>query len=193
MVAESAPLVAILAAGGAKRFGGGKLDADCAGKAVGQWALDAVAAAGFAPGVIVVGAVAPQFALTSGWRLLVNPDASQGLGTSLSLAARHAMEAGRPLLVLLGDMPLVSPAHLAKLTESGALSATAYPGGRLGVPAFFPPAQLEKLARTSGDTGAGPLLAGRGDAAAIGPPEHMLLDVDTPQDLDLAAQYLRRG
>ena len=33
--------IALLAAGGATRFGGGKLDAQCAGKPLGQWALDA--------------------------------------------------------------------------------------------------------------------------------------------------------
>ena len=37
-----AVFVAVLAAGRASRFGGGKLDADLAGKPVGQWVLDAV-------------------------------------------------------------------------------------------------------------------------------------------------------
>ena len=33
--------VAILAAGSARRFGGGKLDADCAGQPLGAWVLAA--------------------------------------------------------------------------------------------------------------------------------------------------------
>ena len=50
---DSAPLVAVLAAGAASRFGGGKLDAMLAGKRVGQWVLDAVAAAGLPPPVLM--------------------------------------------------------------------------------------------------------------------------------------------
>ena len=42
--------IALLAAGGARRFGGGKLDADCAGKPLGRWALDAALAARWAEG-----------------------------------------------------------------------------------------------------------------------------------------------
>ena len=38
------PLVAVLAAGRGTRFGGGKLEALCAGKPLGRCALDAVAA-----------------------------------------------------------------------------------------------------------------------------------------------------
>ena len=36
------PHVAVLAAGRGKRFGGGKLEATCAGKPLGRWVLDAV-------------------------------------------------------------------------------------------------------------------------------------------------------
>ena len=49
-----APLVAVLAAGSATRFGGGKLDAVLAGRRLGAWALATIERAGLPPGVIVV-------------------------------------------------------------------------------------------------------------------------------------------
>ena len=186
---DRTPLVAVLAAGGATRFGGGKLDALLAGKAVGQWVLDAVAAAGLEPGVIVVGRDAPAFAAASGWPLIDNANAAQGLGTSLALAATAAK--GRALLVLLADMPLVDPAHLRALLAGGGSAATRYPGGRAGVPALIGPALLAELAGLAGDAGAGALLSSRADVALIDPSEGTLLDVDTAADLALAEAVLK--
>jgi molybdenum cofactor cytidylyltransferase len=189
IMAEEAPLVAVLAAGGASRFGGGKLDALLAGKAVGQWVLDAVIAAGLMPGLIVVGSDAPAFAAAPGWSLLVNVQASEGLGTSLALAAKSAQ--GRALLVLLADMPLVDPAHLRALVASSGSAATRYPSGKAGVPALIGPALLSELAMLRGDAGAGALLSARAGVTLVEPPEGMLLDVDTAADLAFAAAVLK--
>ncbi len=188
-MADTGVLVAVLAAGGASRFGGGKLDAMLAGKPVGQWVLDAVEAAGLEPGVIVVGPQAPQFAADSGWQLLTNPNAAQGLGTSLALAAAHAE--GRTLLVLLADMPLIDPAHLRALVGAGPLAATLYPNGKAGVPALFGPALLAELAGLTGDAGAGALLSSRKGVAMFEPLPAMLLDIDRPEDLVRADDLLK--
>lgn len=190
---ESGPLVAVLAAGAASRFGGGKLDAMLAGKPVGQWVLDAVTAVGLAPGMIVVGSVTPRFAGQSGWPLLVNDRAEQGLGTSLALAAGRALVQGRALLVVLADMPLVDPDHLRQLTNGVATAATLWPQGKAGVPAHFTLADLPLLASLSGDAGAGAVLAASKRVAVLAVPPQMLLDVDTPDDLARAEQWLRRG
>jgi molybdenum cofactor cytidylyltransferase len=186
---EPAPLVAVLAAGGASRFGGGKLDALLADKPVGQWVLDAVIAAGLTPGVIVVGGDAPVFATACRWRLIVNPDAAQGLGTSLAQAALAAQ--GRPLLVLLADMPLIDPEHLRALVASSGSAATRYPSGKAGVPALIGPALLPELAALSGDAGAGGLLSARAGVTLVEPPEGMLLDIDRPDDLARAKALLK--
>ncbi|MCL6249681.1 nucleotidyltransferase family protein [Altererythrobacter sp. KTW20L] len=189
----NAPLVAVLAAGAATRFGGGKLDAVLAGKPVGQWTLEAVNAAGLDPGLIVVGSDAPQFARDSGWPLLVNAQAEHGLGTSLALAATQAMVQGRALLVVLADMPLVDPSHLAQLAQAKTITATGWPQGRAGVPACFPLGILPEVAQLSGDTGAGALLTGRAGLRLVEAAPQMLLDVDTPEDLASVEQWLRRG
>lgn len=191
---DSAPLVAVLAAGAGSRFGASpieaKLDALLAGKPVGQWVLEAVAKADLPPGVIVVGEEAPRFALTSGWPLLVNPRARQGIGTSLALAAGRALAQGRALLVLLADMPLVEPGFLRDLAGTGSLAATLYPSGKRGVPALLSPALLPQVAALAGDEGAGALLVAQREITLWQPPAAMLLDVDRPEDLARAAAHL---
>jgi molybdenum cofactor cytidylyltransferase len=173
------PAVVVLAAGRATRFGGGKLEAICAGKPLGRWALDAAAGAGFGPGLIVTGPEGVSFA--EGWTSLINPDPEAGLGSSLALAARLVlMGGGESLLVMLADMPLVTPDYLRALTAHGAPAATHQPDGHAGVPALLDRALLEAAAKLSGDRGAGPLLR---DAPLLDPPSGMLSDVDTAEDL----------
>ena len=182
-------MVAVLAAGYATRFGGGKLDAMLAGKRVGQWVLDAIEAAGLIPGVIVTGPDAPAFTEKSGWQRATNPDPQAGLGTSLAIAAHHAEG---PLLVALADMPLVPSSHFASLLAREC-AATAWPGGKSGVPALFPPALLPELRDLSGDQGAGPLLAAMPDLALVQAPADALLDIDRLEDLARAEAILQRG
>lgn len=186
---DSAPLVAVLAAGAGSRFGGGKLDATLAGKHVGKWVLDAVAAAGLPPGVIVVPGHTPDFAAASDWPTLTNVCASDGMGTSIALAASAALGQGRSLLVLLADMPLVTSTHLAALLAYPT-AATLYPDGKVGVPALVGPDLLPHLAELEGNTGAGPLLARWGGVDRIVAPEAMLLDIDRPEDLARAEAVL---
>ena len=183
------PMAAVLAAGRATRFGGGKLDAMLAGKRVGQWVLDALEAAGLTPGVIVTGPDAPAFAEDSGWRLATNADPQAGLGTSLAIAARQT---DGPLLVALADMPLVPASHFAALLQHEC-AATAWQGGKSGVPALFPPALLPELRDLSGDQGAGPLLTAMPDLALVEAPADALLDIDRPEDLARAEAILQRG
>lgn len=195
-MADHAPLVAVLAAGAGTRFDlhayGAKLDALLAGKPVGQWVLDAVTAAGLAPGVIVVGGDAPQFARASGWPLLVNDRAHRGLGASLAIAAGAALAQGRALLVLLADMPLVGPDHLSALAAHPC-AATLYPTGRPGVPALIGAALLPQVALLAGDSGAGALLGASTDLCAIIPPAHMLIDIDRSDDLLRAASMVSKA
>ncbi len=173
------PLVAVLAAGRATRFGGGKLEAACAGKPLGRWALDAVEEAGLAPGLIVAGPEGVSFA--QGWTLVINPDPDAGLGASLAVAANSALSGGRTsLLVLLADMPLVTPAYLRELATGRAPVATRYPDSRPGVPALLDRALLERATNLTGDRGAGPLLV---HAAMLEAPPGSLRDVDRPEDL----------
>ena len=104
--------VAVLAAGLGTRFGGDKLEAPCAGKPLGRWALDAATAAGLKPGLLITGPDGVTFG--QGWMTLINPQPEIGLGSSLA-----------ELGVGFGKTPLHSPAfenrdrHLTDHVECG--------------------------------------------------------------------------
>jgi CTP:molybdopterin cytidylyltransferase MocA len=184
--------VAVLAAGSGSRFGGDKLDASCAGRAVGQWVLDAVEEAGLPPGLLVLPPHTVIFARSArGWQTRLNLLAGQGLGTSLAVAAQWALEAQADgLLVLLADMPLVDAVYLCRLAASPFPAATAHPGGRAGVPALLSRSLLVKAAQLAGDEGAARLLADAQGLTLLDPPAGMLLDVDRPEDRALAEERL---
>ena len=186
------PLVAVLAAGLASRFGGGKLDAMCAGKPLGKWVLDAVEAAGMPPGVIVVGPDAPQFVTGAGdWRLAVNDSPGEGLGQSVAIAAQKALRLRRSLLILLADMPLVTADHMQHLASSGGTAATRYPDGRVGVPAFIPASEVGVLTRLEGTGGAAALLGANADLHVVEADPRILLDVDRSADLAAVEAMLK--
>lgn len=188
-MADADILVAVLAAGRASRFGGGKLTADCAGRPLGRYALDAAQAAGLPAGVVVTGRDGCSFA--AGWDCLINPDPAAGLAGSLAIAAQAAIDRGAgALLVLLADMPLVSPAFLADLARTPAPAATRHASGQPGVPALFGASLLPDLTRLTGDKGAAALLTNQPDLTLLDPPPHMLHDVDTPKDLALATRLI---
>jgi len=183
------PAVAVLAAGRGTRFGGGKLEAMCAGKPLGRWAIDAVEGAGLGPGTIVTGPEGVTFA--GSWTVLVNPAPEAGLGSSLALAASAALDAGAgSMLVLLADMPLVAAAYLRRLALARAPAATRHPDGHGGVPGLLDRALMRRAARLSGDRGSGPLLIG---ATLFDPPAGMLRDIDTPDDLASVERIIRQA
>lgn len=181
--------IAILAAGGATRFGGGKLDALLAGKPLGCWALDAALAVPHDRLAVVVGDPMPAFARASGCELLINPRAAEGLGTSAALAARWAAGSDA-LLLMLADMPLVSRATLDKLAATPGPAAVAYPVGKPGAPACFPAALFPALEALTGDIGAALVLRGLPNVSLLEVPAHELRDVDRPEDLAAIAALL---
>ena len=183
------PAVAVLAAGRGTRFGGGKLEAMCAGKPLGRWVIDAVEGAGLGPGTIVTGPEGVTFA--GGWTALVNPAPEAGLGSSLALAARAALDAeAGALLVLLADMPLVRADYLKVLAAASAPTATRQADGRAGVPALLDRGLLERAAMLTGDRGAGPLLT---SVTLLDSPMGMLADVDEARDVAAVERVLRQA
>ncbi len=182
------PLLAILGAGRATRFGADKLGAMLAGKPLALHALAAAQATGL-PLVWIAGDPSPTY-LPADLEILNNPDAATGLATSVGFAAGIAHDRGYPaLLIHLADMPCVGAALLARLAASLAPAACAHPGGRPGVPALFPARLYPDLIAVSGDRGAGPLLAQLPGLTLLHPDAAELLDVDTPAALAEAGRY----
>lgn len=189
--------IALLAAGSARRFGGGKLDAMLAGKRLGRHALDAALSLRRGMPLVVVSEDAPAFSREAAAEGLaapiVNPLAQEGLGTSVALAARHAKEAGAErLLLLAADMPLVTAATLRALVEAcrTAPACVRHPDGHPGIPACFPATSFPALAALGGDKGAGALLRS-GDVAVLDIDPHELRDVDTVAELEALAADTR--
>lgn len=182
-------LIAVLAAGAGSRFGGGKLMAPCAGKPLGQWALDAALALG--PPVVWIGSQASLAIAEGRCETLANPFPRRGIGHSLALAAGLAQPRGaQTLLIVLADMPLVDTQLLAALLELGASAACTHPDGAPGVPALLSASLFPALLDLRGDRGAGSLLRGLTGLKRIDPGEQCLLDVDTPADLERAERLL---
>jgi len=183
------PLIAVLAAGKSSRFGSCKIMVELAGKPLGRWALEAAQGTGFP--VVWIGSREVNVVATDHCEIVQNHKPELGLSHSLSIATDAAQARSAPsLLIMLADMPLISPAILKALARNGGPSACQYADGKPGVPAFFPENLFVDIRAMSGDRGAGLLLAKLPHLALLPVPRHALLDVDTPADLSRAERVL---
>ncbi len=119
--------------------------------------------------------------------LAVNDRFADGLGTSLSLAARVLDGSADAFVLLLADQPRVTLEHLKALAgrwrvKPESVVATAY-SGTIGAPALLPAALFSKLAALSGDHGARALFGDADLELDSVPFEAASIDVDTPDDL----------
>ncbi len=185
------PALALLAAGSASRFGGGKLDALLHGKPLARHALDTLLALSMGKPQVVVAPQPPAFAERAAAEglaeLVINSRAETGLGSSVACAAKHAEQAGADVLLLcLADMPLVSLSTLSALlegAETGHPSATLHSGGKAGIPACFPRDWFPLLETLGGAEGAGSLLRQSAQTRLVRPESAELTDVDHKEDL----------
>ncbi|MDP4006646.1 nucleotidyltransferase family protein [Methylobacterium sp. NEAU K] len=181
----------LLAAGLGTRFGPEpKLLAPIDGKALVCHAAEAALAAGPRPVVAVLGAHAEAVrAALAGLDLMLieNPDFRAGLATSLRAGLAALPRSCGAAVVVLGDMPRVSAAHIDRLAaafaEAAREPAAVVPvqDGRRGNPVLLNLRRLaDDIARLTGDRGAGPLLRGRPDILEIPGDAATALDIDTP-------------
>lgn len=192
--------IAVMAAGRAVRFGGGKLDADLCGRPVGKWVTDAAQNAGFTRRLIIVGKNAPDFvAELNGWEMVVNPAANGGTeqnrdqGAELSSSIRMAADAAKNcerLVLVLADMPLIEVAHLRRLAKMRGIVLTSYPDEKRGVPAAFPARHLEALSNLSGPRGAAAMDWGEKATYVKPSSDFTLSDVDRSSDIGRIAAFL---
>jgi molybdenum cofactor cytidylyltransferase len=189
----------LLAAGTSSRFreaGGGatKLVAPLAGKPLVRYAAEAALASQARPLIVVTGhergaveqaleGVAAQFAHNSHY--------AEGLASSLKTGIAAVPSGAVGAIVLLGDMPAVTPALLDSLIEafrarSAVMAVVPMREGRRGNPVLLSRALFPAIAALEGDEGARRLLSGAPPGAVteiatsdIG----SVLDVDTPQNL----------
>lgn len=183
----------LLAAGGATRFGSPKVLANYRGEPLVRRAVHLLLPRCPAGVHVVVGAseAGVRGALaseTTGGKvtLVVNPDWSRGLSTSLVQGVAALPPAADAVLILLCDQPAITgddlDALIAGWQVEPALIAAAGFSDRLGPPVIIPREFWPQLAALRGDQGARSLLEWHAEHTTVVMP-HAALDVDTPEDL----------
>lgn len=189
MITAGELAVILLAAGRSTRFGAeDKLLADLDGTPLALHAAATLARLGAGQRIAVChtadGALAQALA-AMGFTVVVNAQPERGLSTSLACGITEAAGGtARAALVCLADMPLVSPAHIARLSarwdETTAPVVASTNGEAAMPPAIFARALFADLQSGSGDRGGRALLRG---AALVQASAEELADIDRPEDL----------
>jgi molybdenum cofactor cytidylyltransferase len=157
---------------------------------------DAVLASGVRPVVVVTGHAAEEVRAALAGRDLAfahNPDHAQGLSSSLRAGLDALGDGVDAAVVCLGDMPLVSPALIARLVsaydpEEGRAIVVPTVGGRHGNPILWDRRFFLAMRSVTGDVGARHLIGEHAEAVHEVAMENdaALRDFDTPDSLTAA-------
>lgn len=189
----------VLAAGLSRRMGANKLTAEIDGKPMVRHAVEAALAGGLDPVVVVTGhqpeAVAKALAGLD-IVLVHNGDYEKGLSTSLRRGIKAMPPDCAGAMVLLGDMPAITPAlirrAIAAFDPASCAICVATARGRRGHPVLWGRQFFPEIAVLEGDAGARTLLARH--AAQIceveADSDAPLTDIDTPDDLAAFGAFL---
>ncbi len=191
-----APRIAamVLAAGQSRRMGAAnKLLEPVGGKAMVARAVEAALGADVATVTVVTGHEADRVrAALAEYPVAFthNPDYAQGLSASLKTAALAAPADADAVVVLLGDMPGVTSAHIDRLIAAfnpveGRAICVPTRNGKRGNPVLWAARFLPDMATLSGDVGAKPLIGQNEDVLVEVEMTDgaVLADVDTPEAL----------
>lgn len=183
----------VLAAGLSSRMGTNKLLLPVAGKPMVRAAVEAAVASATEPTIVVTGKDSVHIAhALSGLsaRTVENPDYAMGLSTSLKAGLNALPSDCDGALVLLGDMPDVSPKLIDKLIaafdpgEERAICVATRRGKR-GNPVLWSRRFFPEILALEGDIGAKHLMGLYGDLVCEVEAEDdaPLTDIDTPEAL----------
>jgi molybdenum cofactor cytidylyltransferase len=181
----------ILAAGASTRLGSPKQLIRLGTETLLEQAVRIAAEAGLNPVYGVVSANLPREACSNRMIRVINPEAYEGMASSIRAGLRAAESRSSPptgIVMLTCDQPAVTAKHLRELVRGGThVIGSAY-AQRKGVPAYFPATTFAQLLALRGDVGARELLKA---AKAIDLPGGDL-DIDTLDDLEQALQLYSR-
>jgi molybdenum cofactor cytidylyltransferase len=181
--------VLLLAAGLSTRFPrGDKLLAPLAGKPLIAYAAELAAALPFASRLAVVpdrDVPLARLLTAHDFKLVRNPNPAAGREYSLRLGLRAALDnAPAAVLVLLGDMPAVTIAHVQRLhAEADEGRAAISSTGLVGMPPVLIPADIARVALAQDRI---PVKRALGPMAEVVAPEAWLRDFDTAADFEAA-------
>jgi molybdenum cofactor cytidylyltransferase len=188
--------VLILAAGSASRFGGCKLLADWQGQPLITANITAARILKPEKIIIVAGAFYSQLKESKLLEAQLNIDSVEliefrdwplGMGHSLAFGVNQ-LPNNNPVLILLGDQPLISAQDLQNLynawcTQPTKIACASF-ANTVGVPAIFPERFKTELLACTGDRGAKMLLTRYAVELIKVPMPNAEFDVDTPTDLE---------
>ena len=181
----------VLAAGQSRRMGpANKLLAEVDGAAMLGRALEAARASQAASLLVVTGHERERIEAAVDAPTVHNPDYGEGLSTSLRAGIAALPEDIDGAVVLLGDMPFVSAAHIDRLIaafnplEGRSICVPTFNGKR-GNPVLWGRELFAEMGGISGDVGAKHLIGAYGDllVEVPMPDAGVLRDVDTPASL----------
>lgn len=192
----------VLAAGTSSRFGRPKPLARLGDRPLLARCLDSLRASRVRAIVVVLGTDADRIrheVPLEGTQVVVNPDPSEGMSSSIRAGLRAAPPDALGFLVVLGDQPLLTPVTIDALVgRHGAKGARAvvptYRGMR-GNPVLLDRSLAPDMEAVRGDVGCRSVLAAHASEVVELPVDDpgILLDVDTPRDLERLDEALRAG
>ncbi|WP_161599394.1 NTP transferase domain-containing protein [Hymenobacter nivis] len=190
---DSLPLITppaaaiVLAAGNSSRLGQPKQLLVYQGETLLHRAVRTALAAGYAPVVVVTGALDAELRLAVAGlpcQAVHNPGWAAGMGASIRAGLAALGPAATAVLVMSSDQPLIEAAALAALAQhqqaTGAPAVAAAYAEAFGIPALFAAGALAGLRNLRPEQGAKPLLASYGPTLALVPIPEAAFDVDTP-------------
>ncbi len=184
----------ILAAGRSSRMGSNKLLELLEGKPVVRHVAEAALASRAGPVLVVTGHEGERVSVALAGMdvtFVHNPDFATGMASSLRTGVAAVPDTSAGALILLGDMPRVTPDILNRLCnafagQAGVKAVAPVADGRRANPVLIGRDLFEAVSGLGGDTGARGLLEAAGDAVLELPldSEGVLVDVDTPAALE---------
>jgi molybdenum cofactor cytidylyltransferase len=186
----------VLAAGRSSRMGGpNKLLAELDGKPLVAHVVDAALQSRVASVTVVTGHMRDRVAAALAGRTVTicdNPDFAEGMSTSLKTGLAHVPATAEAVLVLLADMPRITPQMIDTLIEAyepqrGASIVVPTFEGKRGNPVLWSRRFFTDLAGITGDMGGRQVLQGYPEAIGeveLGP--EVALDLDTPEAIRAA-------
>lgn len=191
----------LLAAGSATRMGTNKLLLDLAGEPLVRRAARRALEAGLDPLLVVVGHESARIREALGGlpcTFVPNGAWSRGQSTSVAAGAAAVPSSAEAAVVLLADMPFVSPdavrAVVARYRETGAPIVSCRYGEVAAPPTLYAPALLAELQGGEGEGRGREVVRRHRDRASwVERPAPELEDVDLPEDLERARRAAGPG
>jgi len=180
----------LLAAGTSSRMGKNKLFVELGGVSVLRRAGRNALAAGLDPLIVVLGHESQRAREElSGvdCAIVINPDYASGMNTSLRAGIQATPDSASAAIVLLADMPFVTPEMIRQVAQrwSGEPLAVSVYGDVVAPPILYSCALFpELLEMAAGDCRKRVVKRHRAEALEIAWPAMALADLDVPEDVE---------